>query len=134
VAQNSTDNASAAGQRLTTCSVTHEGPLAKIIVSGEIDIASLPQLVAAANNPLGAPGIQQLVIDLSEVSFADTVGLLWLVRTVRDGRRRHLDPAVHVRDGPLLAALHMTGLIDQLPVVIEASTTQAPAEDPPGKA
>jgi anti-anti-sigma factor len=134
VTQNSTDNASAPGEQLITCSVIHEGPLAKILVSGEIDIASLHRLVAAANDALGAPGIQQLVIDLSEVSFADTVALLWLVRTVRDGRRRHLDPIVHVRDGPVLAVLRVTGLIEQLPVVFEASTTRAPAEDPPGEA
>jgi anti-anti-sigma factor len=127
VTQNSTDNASAAGDQLITCSVIHEGPLAKILVSGEIDIASLHRLVAAANDALRAPGIQQLVIDLSEVSFADTVALLWLVRTVRDGRRRHLDPNVHVRDGPVLAVLRVTGLIEQLPVVFEASTTRAPA-------
>jgi anti-sigma B factor antagonist len=117
-----------------TCSVIHEGPVAKIIASGEIDIASSPRLIAAANNALRAPGIQQLVIDLSEVPFADSVALSWLVRTVRDARGRDLDVVVRVGDGPVLALLRMTGLVEHLRAAFEVSATRVHAEDPPREA
>ena len=54
-------------------------------VSGEIDLASAPELVDAIESslPRGTDGTSRVVIDLSEVGFLDSLGLEALVELKR---------------------------------------------------
>jgi anti-anti-sigma factor len=54
------------------------GLTAVVSVAGELDMASAPQLEEALGRVVGLPrrpGPERVVVDLSDVSFADVVGL-----------------------------------------------------------
>jgi anti-sigma B factor antagonist len=54
------------------------GPDGLLSLCGELDLASAPQLRAAAHRVLEA-GAQRLVLDLSDLSFCDSSGLTVMV-------------------------------------------------------
>ena len=58
--------------------VKPEGPMVTIHLVGELDITSSPLLQAVVEQSLASrrePGCEQLVVDMSGVSFADASGL-----------------------------------------------------------
>lgn len=52
-----------------------EGPEATIMLSGELDPATAPQLDQEIERILGTGSVQQLVLDLSGLTFLDSSGL-----------------------------------------------------------
>jgi anti-sigma B factor antagonist len=65
----------------------HPGPDGQLRLSGELDMASTPQLRAALQRQVDA-GVRQCVLDLAELTFCDSVGLstlLWADRTLPNG-------------------------------------------------
>lgn len=55
--------------------VTHSGDTTIVSLSGELDIATVPELRPVATEELDRPGCTTLVLDLSELSFLDSTGI-----------------------------------------------------------
>lgn len=71
--------------------VEHDGPtIAVVSVSGEVDMATVGDLMAAVSDAVASPRVTSLVIDLLDVSFMDSSGLGGIVSL----RQRY--PRVHV--------------------------------------
>ncbi|HZD21795.1 MAG TPA: STAS domain-containing protein [Acidimicrobiia bacterium] len=87
-----------------------------ISVSGEIDLATVPELESAIDSVL-AWDSQPLVIDLTESSFMDSTGLKALVTANRkfdeDG---HLF-AIVVRGGPVSRLIDLSGIESSIRIV-----------------
>jgi anti-sigma B factor antagonist len=96
--------------------VRNEGNAAVIVISGELDLASGPELEEVLERVSGAP-TDLLVIDLREVDFMDSTGLSIIVkahqRFAEEGRRLGLvkGPAQVQR------LLDLTGVAERLPLV-----------------
>lgn len=106
-----------------TIEVDEQVPVTVLGIRGELDIATAPDLAAAAEERVGA-GDRLLVFDLSELSFCDSAGLATFVRLQRrlrdlDGRFVLAAPTLPVR-----RILEVTGLRDVFgtyPTVEEAA-------------
>jgi len=89
--------------------VSSEGGLATVAITGEIDLATVDEAVAVigAAEKIGS----KVVVDLSEVSFIDSTGLLALVQLSSDnkhhGGRLSFIPSKHesVRRGLALTGI-----------------------------
>jgi anti-anti-sigma factor len=96
--------------------VRSEGTAAVVVVSGELDLASGPELEEVLERISRDP-VDLLVIDLREVDFMDSTGLSIIVkahqRFAENGRRLGL-----VR-GPsqVQRLLDLTGVAERLPLV-----------------
>jgi anti-sigma B factor antagonist len=80
-----------------------------VVVTGEIDIATVPDVDAAVGE-LRADGWRDVVLDLRPVEFLDSTGLSWLVSAERDAQAN--DWTLSLIDGsPAVARLlELTGL------------------------
>lgn len=65
-----------------TVRVVHEGPRAEVAITGEIDIATCPPLDDTVAR-LARGGVEQLTLDLHEVTFLGSSGLASLLRAQR---------------------------------------------------
>lgn len=96
--------------------VRHEGREALIAVSGELDLASAPELEQVLER-LTAEPTELLVIDLRGVDFMDSTGLSIIVkahqRFAEAGRRVGLVKG----SSQVQRLLDLTGVADRLPVV-----------------
>jgi anti-sigma B factor antagonist len=97
--------------------VTASGGYTVVEVGGEIDLASAPELRECLHQTIDA-GSRQLVVDIRQVSFIDSMGLGVLV-----GARRRLlglghDSGIQLvcADGLVLRVLRVTGLDRMFPV------------------
>jgi anti-anti-sigma factor len=96
--------------------VRNEGRAAVIVVSGELDLASSPELEQVIEG-MSESATELLVIDLRELDFMDSTGLSIIVkahqRFAEDGRRLGL-----VKGSPQVQRLlDLTGVADRLPLV-----------------
>jgi anti-anti-sigma factor len=96
--------------------VRSEGRSAVVAVSGELDLASGPELEQVLERFTGTP-TELLVIDLREVDFMDSTGLSIIVkahqRFADDGRQLGL-----VRgSSQVQRLLDLTGVAERLPLV-----------------
>ncbi|HEX3510902.1 MAG TPA: STAS domain-containing protein [Solirubrobacteraceae bacterium] len=85
-----------------------------VAVCGEIDIATAPQLRAALTSVCGS-GAQDIVLDLREVTFLDSVGLRELIRAV-DTCDEHAAKLSLVTSPTVERLLEVTGLVSALPL------------------
>lgn len=95
--------------------VVHGGPRAEVAVIGEVDIATCPPLDDAVAR-LAKDGVEQLTLDLHEVTFLGSSGLASLLRAQRlvsaeGGRVVLRSPSRAVSD-----LLEMTRLVDRFQV------------------
>ncbi|MFG1941994.1 STAS domain-containing protein [Nonomuraea sp. NPDC048826] len=79
-------------------------------ISGELDVAAAPRLRAELEPVLSTPGPLQLVMDLSEVPFCDSVGLGVLVSTLNHVRRTGGRLILVLQDGMISHLLTITNL------------------------
>ena len=87
----------------------------RVIASGELDIATVPVLEEAFDEALAAEAAR-IVVDLGGVTFIDSTGLRLLIRmneTCADGTLAIRSTAIVDR------LLQVTGLLDQLPLLVE---------------
>lgn len=63
-------------------SAVAKGTRVHIVVTGELDIATVPALRAFAAGAV-TPGVTELIIDLSEVTFLDSSGVQFLLLASR---------------------------------------------------
>lgn len=59
---------------------TRHGDVLQVKVSGELDLATEPQLVAAVTENLGPNPAPRIVVDLTDLAFMDSSGLRGLLR------------------------------------------------------
>ena len=85
-----------------------DGGIGLVTVEGELDLSSAPNLKWALADTLG-PGVKQIVVDLSRVTFIDSTALGVLV-----GVRRTLGPggriAIAGSDADVMNIFELTGL------------------------
>jgi anti-sigma B factor antagonist len=85
-----------------------DGGIGLVSVEGELDLSSAPNLKWALADTLG-PGVKQIVVDLSRVTFIDSTALGVLV-----GVRRTLGPggriAIAGSDADVMNIFELTGL------------------------
>lgn len=96
--------------------VRREGRVAVIVVQGELDLASSPELEEQLERASNS-GTELLVIDLRELEFMDSTGLSVIVRThqrlVEQGRELSL-----VKGSPQVQRLlDVTGVAERLRLV-----------------
>lgn len=112
---------------LTIHAVQH-GLFTVLTVTGEIDMATVPQLRAAVETPLNRTD-PHLILDLTGVSFCDSTGLGLLVAT-----RRRLPAGAPLRlvgVQPLVARVfQLTGLTAVFPMFGTVSDAMAGSPEP----
>lgn len=95
-------------------SVTRQGPVAVISVSGELDLATTPELRRALDDVLGQlPGA--VVVDLTELLFIASVGIAALMWAHAQSAANGIRFAV-VAAGYTLRPLEVTGVAAQVAV------------------
>ncbi len=92
-----------------------------LAVSGEIDIATAPRLIAVLNDAVtdGAGSDGSVVIDLTDVPFMDSTGLALLIDAQRRLSSRGRGFAVVCPPGPLMRVFETTDMVDRLGVHAE---------------
>jgi anti-sigma B factor antagonist len=119
--------------------VQRDNAVATVVVSGELDLATAPELSAAVAQHRDA---QLLVLDLTAVTFIDSTGVRVLIETDRSCAGSSSRLAVLAGDGPVRRVLSLCGLDGQLALVTErpsraaqhvALTDTGPMTPPPPK-
>jgi anti-anti-sigma factor len=99
-----------------TLDVEHvrDGPELRIVVTGDLDLATANELVARARPGVGQPDVAEVVLDLSGVAFCDSAGISALIqiRKLADesGQRLRVSGA----QAPVVRVLEYSGLRDYL--------------------
>jgi anti-anti-sigma factor len=86
-----------------------------LAVTGEVDLATTPELGSAVDEAL-ASGARELWLDLSATTFMDSSGLHVLLDTQRrmDRLRRRL--AIVCPEGPVRRLFELAGVLEALPL------------------
>jgi anti-anti-sigma factor len=82
-------------------------------LSGEFDVASVPEVVAALDEAIADPESRTLAVDLSEVTFLDSTMLQTLV-AARDRAQLARKPVWLVRPEPLAWRVFTVTLLNKL--------------------
>jgi len=93
-----------------------EGGATIVTVSGEIDVATAPQLQESLH-ALIAQGRSSLVIDLLAVTFLDSTALGVLVGALKRCREQGGDLQLVMADARIMKIFEITGLITVFPIV-----------------
>lgn len=96
--------------------VARHGSVATVMLSGEVDLATAPQLPAAVAQHRDA---DLLVVDLTEVTFIDSTGVRMLLEADRHCAGRGSRLIVVVGNGPVRRVLELCELDDRLAVVTD---------------
>ena len=86
-----------------------------ITVSGEVDLASSPQLDDAIISALDS-GAKAVAIDLTNVSFMDSSGLGVIVRGLKRCREAEIDLDLVITNERVLKVFGITGLDQVIPI------------------
>ena len=86
-----------------------------IAVSGEVDLASSPQLDDAIISALDS-GAKAVAIDLTDVSFMDSSGLGVIVRGLKRCREAEIDLDLVITNERVLKVFGITGLDQVIPI------------------
>ena len=96
--------------------------LARVRLSGELDLASIPRLQAAVQEILDRD-LPCLEIDLRELSFIDSSGLRSLISLDAQAREQRWTLTLVRPSGAALAVFEMTGTEENLPFVEKPAQT-----------
>ena len=86
-----------------------------ITVSGEVDLATSPQLDAAIISALDS-GAKAVAIDLTDVTFMDSSGLGVIVRGLKRCREADIDLDLVITNDRVLKVFGITGLDQVIPI------------------
>jgi anti-anti-sigma factor len=107
--------------------VRHARATAHVVIRGELDLASAPELQRALDG-LHGRGVRHIILDLRELEFIDSTGLTIIYRLDQLARQDGFN-AAFVRGGPnVQRVFDLVGLTDQL-VFVDSPESLAP---PPG--
>jgi anti-sigma B factor antagonist len=93
-----------------------EGPTARVSLRGEIDLANVAQVDACVTEALGAAGVGDIVIDLTQCTYLDSSGLRALVRSYANARRDDCELAIVGATGIVRRVIELTKLDAELPL------------------
>jgi anti-anti-sigma factor len=96
--------------------VRSEGKAAVVVVSGELDLASGPELERALEQ-LADPPTELLVIDLRQVEFMDSTGLSIIVKAHQRFADAGRQLALVRGTSQVQRLLDLTGVAERLPLV-----------------
>ncbi|MFZ0042253.1 MAG: STAS domain-containing protein [Solirubrobacteraceae bacterium] len=96
----------------------NEGRTAVIAVTGELDLASGPQLEAELDR-ISGPEIQLLVVDLRKLEFMDSTGLSILVRSHQRLAEEGCEMGLVRGSSQVQRLLDLTGVAERLTLVDE---------------
>lgn len=96
-----------------------DGREAVVVVSGDLDLATVPRLDAELGDVLAldgeAPALERVVVDLSGVDFVDSSGLTALIKTNRRAKDDGLAFVLRAPSARVMRTLELT----QLETVLE---------------
>jgi len=96
--------------------VVRDGQTAHIAPSGELDIASAPELERAIAEETAAPGAR-LVLDLRELTFMDSSGLRTLAQTNAQASKGEFELSIIRGQRQIERVLEISGLATLLPLI-----------------
>lgn len=88
-----------------------EGTRTVVVAHGELDLGTVPA-VEQELRALRVQGVQEIVLDLRELTFIDSSGLSLLLRLDAEARADGFSFAIVEGDGPVRRLLEMTDLVD----------------------
>ena len=94
---------------------TSESDRYVITVSGEVDLATSPQLDRAVISAIDS-GAASVVIDLTDVTFMDSSGLGVIVRALKRCREAENDLDLVITNERVLKVFGITGLDQVIPI------------------
>lgn len=100
---------------LVTIDVSDVGPVVRVTAAGEIDSTSAPVLKDRLDALLDA-GVEELVVDLTGVTFLDSAGLCVLAAAYRRASADGHSLRVLASSRAVVRPLQITGLLDLLQV------------------
>jgi anti-anti-sigma factor len=111
-----------------TATVERIGPAAVLRLTGELDLATAPQVtdaIHAFEQPCNC-----IVLDLSELAFIDSTGLHLAVDEYKRAAADGFEFVVTGAHGPVLRAFELAGLSDALPMApgVDSVITTAHAD------
>ena len=95
--------------------VRSEGAWRVLDVNGEVDLYTSPQLRDAIDREVGE-GTSRVLVDLTGVTFMDSIGLGVLVGSLKRSRERGGELALVCTEGSVLKVLTITGLDRVFPI------------------
>lgn len=93
-----------------TVSSQHRGGLLTVVVSGDVDLATAPEVEAAIETAIAAEGVTAVLVDLTAVGFLDSSGIGLLLRGRRLADARGVAYRVTGAHGIALQVLELTGV------------------------
>ena len=97
-----------------TCELRRRDGAAEIVLGGEVDIAARPPLDDALHKALGAEKPAALVVDMTDVTFADSSTLHWLTEVKRTADTAGARLTVTTVPGAVRDLLTITGMKSHL--------------------
>ncbi|MEU4624658.1 STAS domain-containing protein [Actinoplanes sp. NPDC023801] len=92
----------------------HEGTTTRLLLDGELDLASAPLLAEHVDRELAARQVQRLMVDLAEVTFCDSAGIEALL-AARIAATEHAATLRAINaTGLTRRTLEITGMLDFL--------------------
>jgi anti-anti-sigma factor len=85
-------------------------------VRGELDLAAVPE-VRTRFGELTSNGVRNIVLDLREVTFMDSMGIGLLIELSNQTSTDGLGFSVLPGDGQVRSVLRLTGMDDRIPIV-----------------
>src|SRR4051794_2982590 len=110
------DSQPAPAATLTYTTVRHDAEAVGITFSGEIDMATSDEVVAAVTTALSSHGPRTLYVDLAEVRFMDSSGINALVRCRACVAERGCRLVVTNPQPIVYRVLEITGVLEALAV------------------
>jgi anti-anti-sigma factor len=98
------------------CEVVREGDAARVVVSGALDLATVPILEAELAD-LRHAGVRRLVLDLSGLGFMDSTGLRCILERDAEARRDGFSIALVAGPPAVQRVFEVTGTAARLPFI-----------------
>lgn len=111
--QQATYSPGPAQQLVFSCAVEADGPgVTRVTLAGELDLATVPQLRAVLSE--AAKDAELVIVDLSELTFMDSTGILMIL--IAHSQIRAADRRLALVPGPrqVQRIFELTGLDDKL--------------------
>jgi anti-sigma B factor antagonist len=93
----------------------HEGSLQTLVLRGELDLATAPELEDAVA-AVSRDGARELVLDLRHVAFMDSSGLRTVLAAMDTCRLHGCEFMLIPGTGACRRLFELTGVLDELPV------------------
>jgi anti-sigma B factor antagonist len=102
------------------CTVHRRGRMSEIALRGELDLAARDTLEAAITTALEPGPVETVVVDMTQVTFADSTTVTWLLTATHRLRAQGGRLVTVVGPGPVRDVLSLTGLDKHIAVVPDA--------------